>query len=120
MRTAWAETTKCEQGRNRAQHIASALVTLTILACAPQTTLAVRTDGPFNVLEWTDEVKTSRSGYAVWVSIESTQHQALIPGYSDNATPPQHGAVLHVACRAPGGSLDKTSPANTSPRWDLP
>ena len=68
-------------------------------------------DGPFNVLEWADGVTTSRSGYAVWVSIASTEHRARIPGYDRAVGPPEHGAALGVSCRAAGGGLPERFPA---------
>ena len=72
---------------------------------------APRLDGPFNVLEWADGVTTSRSGYAVWVSLGSAGHRARIPGYDRVVGPPQHGAAFGVSCRAPGGGLPERFPA---------
>ena len=69
-----------------------------------------RTDGPFNVLEWADGVTTSRSGYAVWVSITSTAHRAQIPDHEREVEPPEHRAALHVSCLAVGGDLANTFP----------
>ena len=92
--------------------IATSLVALLgAIADAPcGETFAPRTDGPFNVLEWTDGVTTSRSGYAVWVSVTSTHHRAGLPGYDREVGPPEHRAVLRVACRAPGGALEEQFP----------
>ena len=62
------------------------------------------------MLEWADGVTTSRSGYAVWVSLPSTHHRVQMPGYTREVTPPEHGAALHVACRARGGDLPERFP----------
>ena len=67
--------------------------------------------GPFDVLEWTGGVTTSRNGYAVWISIPSTRHRARIPDHAREAGPPEHRAALHVACRAAGGGMPDTFPA---------
>ena len=89
-----------------ARRAAVGLATLAMIAAASgETTAPPRTDGPFNVLEWADGVTTSRSGYAVWVSLRSTHHRVQMPGYTREVTPPEHGATLHVACRARGGDL---------------
>lgn len=67
-------------------------------------------DGPFNVLEWADGVTTSRNGYAVWVSIASTEHRARLPGHAREVGPSEHHVVLHVSCRAPGGAMPERFP----------
>ena len=59
--------------------------------------------GPFDVIEWADGVRTSRSGYAIWVSLVSAEHQARLPGHEtkvSNTDPPPHHAVLEFKCRA--------------------
>ena len=68
------------------------------------------TDGPFNMLEWADGVTTSRSGYAVWISMPSTHHEVEMPGYARAVGPPEHRAGLGVSCRAPGGALPERFP----------
>ena len=83
----------------------AAVATLAMIVATSGGAAPPRTDGPFNVLEWTDGVTTSRSGYAVWVSLQSTHHRVQMPGYTREVTPPEHGAALHVACRARGGDL---------------
>ena len=69
-----------------------------------------RTDGPFNVLEWTGEVVTSRNGYGVWVSVGNHKHQARIPGHERVVTRTEHTVVLHVSCHAAGGPLPERFP----------
>ena len=81
-----------------------------IVAASGGAAAAPRTDGPFNVLEWADGVRTSRSGYAVWISITSTRHRARIPGYEREVGPPEHGAILHAHCRATGGEMPDVFP----------
>ena len=66
--------------------------------------------GPFDVLEWADGVTASRNGYAVWVSIASTHHRLQFPNYEREVGSPEHGAVLHVSCRAPGDALPDRFP----------
>ena len=89
----------------------------TVITGAPAQTVGARgedtapgTDGPFNVLEWAGGVVTSRNGHAVWVSIASTQHRARIPEHDREVGPPEHGASLHVECRAAGGGLPESFP----------
>ena len=72
--------------------------------------IATPTAGPFDVLEWADGVVTSRNGYAVWVSIESTRHRPRIPDHGREVGPPEHGVALHVSCRAPGGGMPESFP----------
>ena len=65
----------------------AAVATLAMIVATSGGAAPPRTDGPFNVLEWTDGVTTSRSGYAVWVSLPSTHHQVQMPGYTREVTP---------------------------------
>ena len=96
----------------RAAWVGCVIVVLATTAGARGDDSTPRTDGPFNVLEWADGVTTSRSGYAVWVSIASTRHRVRIPGHRREVGPPEHGAALHVSCRAAGGGLpDRFPPA---------
>ena len=90
--------------------LASLACALLALAFVSATRAAPRLDGPFNVLEWADGVTTSRDGYAVWVSIASTEHRARIPGYDRVLGPPEHGAAFSVSCRAAGGGLSDRFP----------
>ena len=69
-----------------------------------------RRAGPFHVLPWADGVTTSRSGYAVWVSLASTHHRLQLPSHEREVGFPEHRAALHVSCRAPGGALPDRFP----------
>ena len=66
-----------------------------------------RTDGPFNVLEWRNGVTTSRSGYAVWVWVPSSRHQARVPGHKgqigSEVDPFQWTAYVLGFMQLPGG-----------------
>ena len=101
-----------------ARRAAGAVATLAMIVATSGGATPPRTDGPFNVLEWTDGVTTSRSGYAVWVSLRSTHHRVQIPGYTREVGPPEHGAALHVACRARGGELPERFPP-TGPKGGI-
>ena len=71
--------------------------------------------GPFDVLAWRDGVTTSRSGYAVWVGIASTEHQAKIPPHPDNTgSNVGHRAALALRCRTAGGPLPSSFPATAT------
>lgn len=93
-----------------ARGAAIGLATLAVIAATPGESARLRTDGPFTMLEWAGGVTTSRSGYAVWISMPSTHHEARIPGYASEVGPPQHRASLSVSCRAPGSAMPKRSP----------
>ena len=100
------------QNTTFARRAAVGLTTLAMIAAVSTSGGATppRTDGPFNVLEWADGVTTSRSGYAVWVSLRSSHHRVQIPGYTREVGPPEHGAALRVACRTRGGDLPERFP----------
>ena len=98
--------------RGRAFLLAAVLASIGTAAPTGASDGVARSGGPFNALEWTDGVATSRDGYAVWVSTASTTHRARLPGHDREVGPPEHGAALRVACRAAGGPLDERVPPN--------
>ena len=93
-----------------ARRAAVGLATLAMIAATSGEAAPPRTDGPFNVLEWADGVTTSRSGYAVWISMPSTHHEVEMPDYARKVGPPEHRASLGVSCRAPGGGIPERFP----------
>ena len=91
--------------RTRSRWLAVALATLASTAIGTVGEL-----GPFAALDWRDGVTTSRSGYAIWISVPSTAHRATLPPYEKPATPPTHWAGLGTNCRVPGGGLPDAFP----------
>ena len=61
-----------------------------------------------------DPAITDADGVVAWhheaFSLRSTHHRVQIPGYTREVGPPEHGAALHVACRARGGDLPERFP----------
>ena len=88
----------------------AAIAALWAVALAGANAAPPRTDGPFNVLEWRNGVTTSRSGYAVWVWVPSSRHQARVPGHKGQIGSRDQGASLGVKCHAPGGGLPEWFP----------
>ena len=93
-----------------ARRAAVGLATLAMIAATSGEVTPPRPDGPFNVFEWANGVRTSRSGYAVWISMPSTHHEVEVPDYARAVGPPEHRATLHVSCRAPGGGMPERFP----------
>ena len=104
-RRAGASPRRASGGASWAAAAAVALATIT-----GATEGVAGADGPFNVLEWSGDVVTSRNGYSVWVSVGSSEHRATIPGHEREVSLAEHTAVLHVSCRAAGGGLPERFP----------
>ena len=82
-----------------------------ILILAVGGSAAAAPPGPFSSLEWSAGVTTDRSGYAAWITVDSTRHTARLPGhFQDPVHEPEHALGLSVSCRAGGGGLPERFP----------
>ena len=101
--------------RTRSRWLAVALATLASTAIGTAGEL-----GPFAALDWRDGVTTSRSGYAIWISVPSTAHRATLPPYEK----PRHTTHTLGGARrelpGPGRRPPRRLPAPGRNRRDLP
>lgn len=56
--------------------------------------------GPFDVLEWGHGVTTSRDGYSVWISANTTDYELAIPGHQGVLRGTNGPIALGARCRA--------------------